>query len=179
MKKIFLGLSTAAFLLASGSALAATYGQDNGSISVHGTVSSGTCQIDVNGGADITLDPVAIADFTANDTAIAEKGFSVAFSNCDAAITKGTIKFLPDGSEIDSNTGYLVNANRNGAKSVQIALEDDAKAILALNTSIAVDVAITSGAGTLNLNTGYITTDKTAVTNGPVDAYVRFSVDYI
>lgn len=182
MKKALLGMSVAATLLVSGSTLAAApFAQDGGSISVKGMVTSGTCNISVNGGTSIALETALKADFVNNDEVIHQQGFTIGFTGCDETIAKATLKFINDGSEIDSTTGYLINSNGSaGAKSVQVALEDKTGAVLKLNESgTNVETEIASGSGTMQLSAGYVTNNKDAVTNGAVDALVRFSVDYI
>ena len=182
MKKALLGMSVAAALLASGSVLAAEpVGTDYSSIGVHGVVSSGTCDIVVNNGQDLTLDPVDKEDFAADDTVIAAKPLSISFSNCEPTVTTGTIAFVKDGDDIDPVTGYLTNATSSGAKSVQIALQGTDGVTMDLNTAAGIPVAIdaTTRDGSVALTAGYVTPNKSEVTAGVVDGYVRFSVDYL
>lgn len=181
MKKVLLGMSVAAALLASGSVLAADpAGTDYSHIKINGEVTSGTCEIDVNGGAAVQLESVVAKDMVANNTVYNAQDFVIKFSKCPVDLTKGTIAFADQDPGIDAATGYLFNSNTgtDAAQSVEIALETaDTNTLLNL-VSDTVDVTLKDGAGNVSLQAGYITAGGT-VAPGIVNSTVSFSVDYI
>ncbi|WP_052284460.1 fimbrial protein [Kluyvera genomosp. 1] len=183
MKKALLGLSVAV-LLASGSALAeetVTYGQDLSTITVRGTVTSGTCQIAVNNGASVVLDEIETAKFVANSTPYNATAFAIKFSECPADVKTGTIKFVSQGTDIDAITGYLNNSTKpdnHGAPGVQVALESSDSTVLKLDAD-SLDVTLDNGAGALGMYAAYVATDTTKVGPGVVNSMVTFTVDYV
>ncbi|MCE9890174.1 type 1 fimbrial protein [Kluyvera intermedia] len=184
MKKVLFGMSMLAALVASGSALAeeaVTYGQDLSTITVRGTVTSGTCQIAVNSGAAVVLDTIETAKFVANSTPYYATPFAIEFTGCPVAVKTGTIKFVSQGTDIDAMTGYLNNSTKpenQGAPGVQVALESADSTVLKLDAD-SLDVTLTDGAGKLAMNAAYVATDTTKVGPGVVNSMVTFTVDYI
>lgn len=179
MKKCLLALSAIAALVMAGTVYAVP-ASDGATITVRGLVTGGTCDIKVNNGAEIGLDDAQKADFTANDTIIHEQPFNIDILNCATGTVGDNITFIQDSTLVDISTGYLLNKQgRDGAKGVEIALKNGST-VMKLNTVQSIDYTLdaTTLSAQIPLKAGYIASDITAITTGPVLSRVQFMVNY-
>lgn len=156
----------------------------DGTITFTGRVSSQTCTIGGNGGTSssftVTLPAVSTSALSGTVTAAGRTPFSIRLSGCSTATGNAAVYFEP-GATIDAATGRLINgASSTPAGNVQIALSNaDMSAITlgaAAGSQNSQQVALASGAATLNYSAEYVATGT--VTSGNVSTSVVYSVVY-
>ncbi|MCS3457996.1 fimbrial protein [Aeromonas sp. BIGb0445] len=174
---VALGLS--ASLLASGSVLAF-----NGTITITGEVTAGTCDISVNGGsasAIVTLPTVSTNALSGLGVTAGATGFNLELTSCP---TTGSVRAYFENFGVAQSTGNLSNkAVASGGKNpaanveVQILASDSTPIDLRDNTGndVLVDFNAT-GDATLYYSAQYIATG--AVGAGLVSADLIYSLDY-
>jgi major type 1 subunit fimbrin (pilin) len=178
MKKIVL---TAALLTAFGVAAVAPQAANaasTGTINFTGKVYKDTCVITVNNGAAVALPTVATSAFsTSSGVALASSAtnFSIALTACDNNLVSASTAF--SGTNVDSTTGNLKNSLTSNNSNVEIELLSGSNVINTSTNANAPTIALTSGAGSVQLTAEYITT-ATATTAGLVQSSVGFTLTY-
>jgi major type 1 subunit fimbrin (pilin) len=178
MKKTLL---TAALLTAFGVAAIAPQAASaasTGTINFTGKVYKDTCVITVNNGATVTLPTVATSAFsTSSGVALASSAtnFTIALTACDNNLVSAATAF--SGTNVDTTTGNLKNSLTTNNSNVEIELLNGASVINTNTNANAPTIALTSGAGSVQLTAEYITT-ATATTAGLVQSSVGFTLTY-
>lgn len=150
-----------------------------GTIQFSGKVLANSCVVTINGGSVVTLPTVMTDDFAAASDTAGDTPFDVALSGCDKNTTTATMDFSGPNSNIDANTGDLINTATNGSN-VQIRLLNTGGAHIGLNDnsnapSITIDKQL--GDGSTTLTAQYVAT-STSTSPGLVNSSVNFTLTY-
>lgn len=190
-------VAVAVLTAVSGSAMAATYTSDNGTITFHGMVNNNTCTISMKNeplnpqaGNDfnVNLPTVNVADFTTStagvDSTLGKTPFTLVVDCAADTVASASAQFNSWAGTTSNNAGELVPpANVQGAaKNVSLVLHNDGntktdqiKIDQANNTqSVTLDA---NGHGELDYVVAYVG-PATGVTSGSVQAQVAFTMNY-
>jgi major type 1 subunit fimbrin (pilin) len=153
----------------------------DGTITFTGTVSAGTCTIDVNGSASgtatVKLDPVTQTSLAAAGATAGSKPFTIALTKCSGATKVKTAFEL--GANVDTATGALKNTASDGS-TAQIQVLNDAGAPINLGTnanSQQATIDSTANTATLQYYTRYYA-KAASTTAGAVSTSVTYSMSY-
>jgi major type 1 subunit fimbrin (pilin) len=158
----------------------------DGTITVTGTVTAGTCKVNSGSPAAVavTLPSVQTSALLTAGAVAGRTPFSLAISGCAAGINGATTYFEP-GPTIDPSNGNLINSGT--AANVQVQLLNGTGSSAAAFSQIQLanpaatqnsgQVTITSGAATMNYYAQYFA-KTAAVTSGTVSSSVQFTMVY-
>ena len=156
----------------------------NGTITINGEVTAGTCAIAVNGGntsATVTLPTVSTNALSSIGQTAGATGFNLALTSCP---TTGSVRAYFENIGVAQATGNLSNkavaaGGKNPAQNVEVQILSANSTPIDLRTNtgnnVLVDFSATGGA-TLYYSAQYIATG--AVGAGLVSADLIYSLDY-
>nr|WP_300310321.1 fimbrial protein [Halomonas sp.] len=174
MKKFVVSTLAGVTLAAATGAMAA-----DGTITINGLVVDSACNIAIDGGAadatvvlpTVSSSSLAAAGDTAGNTAI-----SMSLSGCP---TSGAVRAWFEPTNVDMNTGNLLNNAATPAENVLVQVTDQASGnVIDLrdNTNNPFVNFATDGSATLNYAAQYYATD--AATSGNVETQLVYTLDY-
>lgn len=171
------------FGLTLGGLMSAPVAAFNGTITINGEVTAGTCAIAVNGGttsATVTLPTVSTNALTSIGQTAGATGFNLALTGCPVT---GSVRAYFENVGVAQATGNLTNkavaaGGKNPAQNVEVQILSANSTAIDLRTNTNNSLVSFSGTGTATLyySAQYIATG--AVGAGLVSADLIYSLDY-
>lgn len=154
----------------------------DGNLNIEGSVTASTCKINAGTSpvvVDVHLPTVSTAALPSNASTAGRTGFSIALTNCSAAVTKAQTYF-ESGPTVNAASNNLRLSGSGAAANVELQLLNaDASKIMLGNpyaTQNSQQVNVTSGAATLNYFAEYYATGAAGA--GTANSSVAFSMVY-